>query len=151
MSTSLSAPNLPQRALALTRRLGAMLYDGLLLLALMLCLTVLLVMARGGPVPPGEAPYQLALGAIASGFYLWFWTRRRQTVGMRAWQLQVIRADGGPLSLRDAALRLAGSVVSLAAFGLGYLWILVDPAGLAWHDRLSGTRIVFRPIGRASA
>jgi hypothetical protein len=26
---------------------------------------------------------------------------------------------------------------------LGYWWIIVDPDGLAWHDRLSGTRIEF--------
>jgi len=41
--------------------------------------------------------------------------------------------------------RLAWAVVSWLPLGLGYLWILVDPQRRAWHDRLSGTRVVVLP------
>lgn len=128
-----------------------MLYDGLLLLALMIIITLLVVLRRGEAVPAGSPAYQLAIAAVAAGFYLFFWTRRQQTVGMRAWQLVVTRADGGRLSLADAVRRLAASLLSLGALGLGYLWILLDPQGLAWHDRLSDTRVVFRPAAPGAA
>jgi uncharacterized RDD family membrane protein YckC len=38
--------------------------------------------------------------------------------------------------------RLAAAALSWLALGLGWLWILVDPQRRAWHDRLSGTRVV---------
>jgi uncharacterized RDD family membrane protein YckC len=141
---------LAARARTLARRLGAMLYDGLLLLAMMMIVTFLMVIQRGGAVPAGYPPYQFALAAIVAGFYLLFWTRRRQTVGMRAWQLVVERDDHSPLTLADAARRLVASLLSLGAFGLGYLWILVDAEGLAWHDRLTNTRVRFRPRAEAA-
>jgi len=39
---------------------------------------------------------------------------------------------------------LSDSSVLLPA-GLGWWWMLVDRERLAWHDRLSGTRIVLVP------
>ena len=39
-------------------------------------------------------------------------------------------------------MRFAGAVISWLAFGLGFLWLLVDVDRLAWHDRLSGTSLV---------
>ena len=41
--------------------------------------------------------------------------------------------------------RLALAVVSFVCLGLGYWWILVDPQRRAWHDRLTGTRVVVVP------
>jgi hypothetical protein len=32
-------------------------------------------------------------------------------------------------------------MLSWSALGLGYWWILVDEEKLAWHDRLSATRL----------
>jgi len=39
-------------------------------------------------------------------------------------------------------IRVAGAYLSALALGLGYLWILLDPDRLSWHDRLSSTRLV---------
>lgn len=145
MTTPLSFAN---RARALGRRIGAMAYDGLLVLALLIVPTVLLVATAQGEIPTGtplHRVYQLALLAIIVLFYTLSWTRRRQTLGMRAWQLRVVRADGATLRWTGALLRLAASVVSLLPVGLGYLWIVIDRDGLAWHDRLTGSRIEFTP------
>jgi uncharacterized RDD family membrane protein YckC len=38
--------------------------------------------------------------------------------------------------------RFAAAGVSLAALGMGFLWVLVDRDRLAWHDRWSGTRLI---------
>jgi uncharacterized RDD family membrane protein YckC len=61
---------------------------------------------------------------------------------MRAWCLQVVREDGGKFGWRDAALRFFSAMLSWLCLGLGFLWILIDKEKLAWHDRLSRTRVV---------
>ena len=61
---------------------------------------------------------------------------------MRAWRVKLVRNDGSPVRLRDALLRYFAALLSWAPLGLGFLLILVDPQHLAWHDRLSGTRLV---------
>ncbi len=88
-------------------------------------------------------PFYLAyLFCVMAGFHILFWMRGGQTLGMRAWRLRVVRYNGQELSFKDAILRYLSAIVSLLAFGLGFLWILVDRDGLAWHDRLSKTRLV---------
>ena len=138
----------------LLRRLGAMLYDGLLLQALLMVATALLLPLTGGEaIAPGTHPvlafvYRGVLLLVVVGFFGLFWTQRGQTLGMAAWRLRVQRDDGRLLTWGDTVRRLAWSVVSLLPLGLGYLWILLDPARRAWHDRLSGTRVVVLPKAR---
>ena len=73
------------------------------------------------------------------------WTRRGQTLGMVAWRLRLERADGSLPCWPDVPKRLAAATLSLLPAGLGWWWMLVDRERLAWHDRLSGTRIVLTP------
>ena len=133
------------------RRFGAMLYDSLLVLALVFIVTALFLPFTGGkaitPADSGalERVYQAALLLVIVLFFCVFWTWRGQTVGMLAWRLRVERSDGTFLSWRDALIRLGGACVSFAALGLGYFWIWVDRDRLAWHDRWSGTRVVVLP------
>ena len=61
---------------------------------------------------------------------------------MRAWRIMAVRNDGSPLTLRDALVRFASSILSWAALGIGFIWSLFDEEKLTWHDRLSGTRLV---------
>ncbi len=101
---------------------------------------------RGGEsIPPGSPLFQLLLFATAGAFFIWFWTHGGQTLGMRSWQLRVERQCGQSLSYRDALVRFLVGIVSIAAAGLGLLWILIDPDKLAWHDRAAGTRVVVLP------
>ena len=138
------------------RRFGAMLYDLLLVIALLVIVTALFLPFTGGEaITPDrsvavERIYQSALLLVVVLFFCLFWTWRGQTVGMLAWRLRVERSDGTLLTWRDALLRLGGACVSLAALGLGYFWIWVDRDRLAWHDRWSGTRVVVVPKKKES-
>jgi uncharacterized RDD family membrane protein YckC len=133
------------------RRFGAMLYDLLLVLALLFIVTALFLPFTGGEaITPDrsaavERIYQSALLLVVVLFFCVFWTWRGQTVGMVAWRLRVERSDGTLLTWRDALLRLGGAWVSLAAVGMGYFWIWIDRDRLAWHDRWTGTRVVVVP------
>ena len=143
-------PALPARA-GLLRRLGAMIYDGLLLVALFMVATALFLPFTGGEAvhpratPLLESAYRGVLLLVVVGFHGLFWTRRGQTLGMASWRLRVEREDGRLLDWGDTLRRLAWAFVSLLPLGLGYLWILFDPQRRAWHDRLSRTRVVVVP------
>ena len=132
----------------LLRRLGAMLYDALLVVALWMITTALfLPLTRGEAITPAasgtlEYLYRIVLLAVLVAFFGLFWTRKGQTLGMAAWRLKVIRLDGALLTWRDVLLRIIGAFVSASVFALGYLWILVSREKLAWHDRWTRTRVV---------
>ncbi|MFT5572459.1 MAG: putative RDD family membrane protein YckC [Cryomorphaceae bacterium] len=78
-------------------------------------------------------------------FYGWFWTHGGQTLGMRAWNLYLIKPDGKFIDWKIASKRYSAALLSWAALGLGFTWILLDKRKLAWHDILSNTRIVYVP------
>ncbi len=130
------------------RRLAAMLYDGLLLVALWFVATALLLAATGGHLADPDRPLWLlytlraSLLLVALVFFTGFWTNGGQTLGMRAWRLKLISASGDPVNWRQAVRRFAAAIPSIGAIGLGLLWMLLDPEQCAVHDRLSGTRLI---------
>lgn len=127
----------------LGRRLAAMAYDSLLVAAALFAATALVLPLTGGEaVRPHNPVYTAYLVAVVFGYFGWFWTHGGQTLGMRAWRLRLVTADGDPMSWRRALLRFAAAVLSSLPCAAGYLWILASPERLAWHDRLSGTLLV---------
>jgi uncharacterized RDD family membrane protein YckC len=146
MTTATSLP-----VAGLSRRLGALLYDSLLLLAVLMLGTACFLPFTGGKaITFGEFPvlavvHRLAVALLTVGFYGIFWTRRGQTLGMASWRLRVERDDGDLMSWRDTVRRIGAGVLSLLPLGLGWLWIIVDRDRRAWHDRLSATRVVVVP------
>jgi uncharacterized RDD family membrane protein YckC len=130
------------------RRFAAVIYDTLLLVAMLVILTTVLVIGvlrveiTPQTVGAWAYVYRAALLAIIVAYYLLNWTRSGQTLGMRAWHLRAVTAAGKPLTLKSAALRLAWAVLAWAPAGLGVLWVVLDRDHLAVQDRLSDTRIV---------
>lgn len=129
------------------RRLGAMFYDLLLLLALLMMLSYPYVWLTGG-AKPGllvKTLYQLYLLAICFFYFAGFWVRGGQTLGLRTWRMKLVRNDGGPITWTIASKRFAYAWLSLLSLGLGFLWVIYDRDKLAWHDRLAGTRLILLP------
>jgi uncharacterized RDD family membrane protein YckC len=130
------------------RRFAAVIYDTLLLVAMLVILTTVLVIGvlrveiTPQTVGAWAYVYRAALLAIIVAYYLLNWTRSGQTLGMRAWHLRAVTAAGKPLTLKSAALRLAWATLAWAPAGLGVLWVYLDRDHLAVQDRLSDTRIV---------
>jgi uncharacterized RDD family membrane protein YckC len=130
------------------RRLAALLYDSVLLAALLVVFTSGAVFLNHRvAVEPATAGawvylYRTGLLGVIAGYYLLNWTRSGQTLGMRAWHLRAVTPSGQPLAWKDAALRLVFGVLAWAPAALGVLWLYADPEHLALHDRWSKTRIV---------
>ena len=130
---------------SLWRRLAAIFYDSWLIAALWLLGATADTFVRAGLGLSSEGnhlPLQLYLVLAPMAFFGWFWTHGGQTLGMRAWRLKLLDCRGAKVNLRQSLIRCVAALLSMLAFGLGYLWILFDREGLAWHDRLSDTRLV---------
>jgi uncharacterized RDD family membrane protein YckC len=66
-----------------------------------------------------------------------------QTAGMRILGIYIVRVDGRPFTMKQAALRhLLGYPLSMAVFFLGFLWMLWDPRQQGWHDKIARTIVV---------
>lgn len=130
---------------SLMRRLAAIFYDAWLILALWLIgvtLDFALRSALGLDVDGAHLLLQIYLVACPFVFFGWFWTHGGQTLGMRAWRLTLLTSSGQAPGWRASVIRIAGACLSTLALGLGYFWVTFDREKLAWHDRISDTRVV---------
>ena len=126
----------------LFRRLAAILYDSLLIIAMWLITTLLLVaFINDGAALQGPL-FQFGLYFEACLFYSYFWRLRGQTLGMQVWKIKLISPNLQTLSWQECFARLFFALVSVSMLGLGFIWMLFDPERLTWHDRASGTRVV---------
>jgi uncharacterized RDD family membrane protein YckC len=130
------------------RRVAALLYDSVLLAALLVIFTSGAVFLNHARALERETAgawvylYRAGLIGVVAGYYMLNWTRSGQTLGMRAWHLRAVTESGRPLALRAAALRCVCGALAWAPAALGVLWLYFDPEHLALHDRLSKTRVV---------
>ncbi|TRX53868.1 RDD family protein [Thalassomonas sp. M1454] len=73
-----------------------------------------------------------------SYFFIYFWSKKGQTIGMRAWRLKVQNLDGSLISAKTAVIRLLFTLL-----GLGNLLVIVDRKNkLALQDRISNSEVV---------
>lgn len=166
-----AASGAPRANASLARRCAAVVYEGVLLAAIVLLagfLTMPLVSpvtrsSHGLEVPPLPARALsacLVFGA-AGLYFVWSWTEGRRTLPMKTWRLALERTDGRPVDARTAVTRYIaawiGPLASLLTYevlkpatiashalwlvGINYLWALADPGRQFLHDRIAGTRI----------
>jgi len=141
--TAMSDTDNPPEPASLLRRLAALFYDSLLLLAIWFIATAILLPLTGGEAIQANNPLlSTYLLFISFFFYGWFWIHGGQTLGMRTWRLQLRNLRPGPVTWLQALLRFIVALPAGLLLGLGYLWMLVDKQKLTWHDRYSETCIV---------
>ncbi|MCP5157972.1 MAG: RDD family protein [Gammaproteobacteria bacterium] len=152
----------------LPRRLAAIVYDSLLLAGVLIFASALawgLMMALLGSATlqthnplRGNPFFQTYLLLVCFFFYAGCWVRGGQTLGMRAWRLQVRRRDGQGIRWQQALLRFLTASLWLTPFYLHPLFkIGVKPSlGIALAvllvllvlrlpDRISETELVVLP------
>ena len=139
-----SAPNVTKPTAPLLRRLAALVYESLLLGALLL-LTGLALAALVSPTPgslalrspqiptlPARFLMFVALFTVTGGYYVWSWTGSRRSLPMKTWKLSLVRNDGRPPDARTAFTRYVaawiGPVLAIPAY------VALQPTG---HARLA--------------
>ena len=125
------------------KRLLAIVYDTLVVAGLLMVAGLMVLPFNGGnAVPASTLWYQLYLLAVLWAYFALSWWRAGQTVGARAWKLEVRDLAGRFPSLGRATLRAVLAVPSIGLGGIGLLWCLIDREGQSAHDRLSGTQLL---------
>lgn len=136
----------------LARRLLALLYELLLLAAVLLTGALPFVVVAEHLEPALRRPlFQVYLVALAGIYFAWQWLRGGQTLPMKAWRIRLVTRDGAPLTPRHALARYALALPGSLLLGAGFLWALVDRERLFLHDRLAGTRIISAPATISSS
>ena len=149
----------------LWRRLLALVYDLLIVVALMLVANMLGLALTGGHLLDDRQHlratwFPLFEAGCVGGYFLASWRRGGQTIGMRPWHIRVTRDDGGVLSLQQAAIRVLAAAVPLlllmldpwiglpatlltllAAWAGWFAVALFDPRRRALHDLVAGTEL----------
>jgi uncharacterized RDD family membrane protein YckC len=132
-----STPSSP----ALARRLAALIYDTLQIIAILMLVSLPFVLLELGQGPF----YQSALLLSAFAFFAKFWRHGGQTLGMKSWDIRIVGSNDQAITLMQCLLRFMAAIPSLLFFGIGYFWMLVDKDKLTWPDRFSDTRLVMTP------
>lgn len=124
-------------AAGLWRRLAALLYDCLLLLAIMFVGTLAVLPLTGGeaitPAARGFGvylAYRTFLALLAFGYFGLAWTRGGQTLGMMAWKIRIRMSDGCAPGWRAATVRFALGLALAVAAEAG-LRLALEPGGMA--------------------
>jgi uncharacterized RDD family membrane protein YckC len=134
----------------LLRRLAALAYDGLILIALYIMVGMVLVAiikTISGEFP-GGFPASVNLSLMFTICFLYYshsWRKGGQTIGMKAWRLRITTLDGSHIRLSHCMLRTSMGFFSLVIFGVGFFWAWLDKQQRTWHDMASLTRIVYLP------
>jgi uncharacterized RDD family membrane protein YckC len=83
-------------------------------------------------------------GSIISVAYFivfhWLWG---QTLGKMAFQIRVVRMDGGPLSFGQSVGRYFATFLSTITLFIGFIMAGVRSDKRALHDLLAGTRVEY--------
>ena len=78
-------------------------------------------------------------------YHIAFWAWKGTTLGGIICNLRVTRTDGAALRPVDSVVRGLSGIFSIAALGIGCLWMLQDPENQMWHDKIAGTLVVKVP------
>ncbi len=131
---------------SLLKRTACMLYEGILLFALLFVAGIIYRALFGDPQSSFQQNFFFIYSWLIAGLYFVFcWAKTGQTLAMQTWRIKLVGQDGKPLSFEQSSQRYLLASFSLMFFGLGFLWAAFDREDLYLHDRLAGGRLVILP------
>lgn len=86
---------------------------------------------------------RLAIVFIVISYYVFFWSIVGQTPGKALLGIRIIPVHARKMSLGRALLRYLSYFISTLGLFLGFAWVLFDDHRQAWHDKISGTYVVY--------
>jgi uncharacterized RDD family membrane protein YckC len=159
-------PAAASRNPSLARRLASMVYESLLVAALLLTAAGLFFLVAGMRIEGlMRHVFQAYLALVLGAYFVWCWQRSGQTLPMKVWKLRLVRHDGAAMETWRAVARYVvaglalgtgavamivlwrqpqtlGAWLALVPAALDFLWAVVDRERQFLHDRLVGTKVV---------
>ncbi len=111
----------------LWRRVAAMVYDSLLLMAISIgyggsWIAVETLVLDHETLKTDNVFFQLGWFIVLLSFFCYFWKKAGQTLGMRAWRLKVVKeGTNEPPTLRQCLIRCALASIGYALFFIALL------------------------------
>ncbi len=154
---------------SLWRRMAAMVYDSLLMFALLIVIgATTLPFTNWLGVSRDNILFKIYMFGAIYVYLGWFWTHGGQTLGMRAWKIRLLQHNGSPVVWH---LALFYYLVSLPMWGFliftiatnanmipkpaflihtphwvlytfALIWFVVDHLPNNWREKVSGLRMV---------
>ena len=110
------------------------LYDLLLLFSVLFFMSLPWIIFYQGEAVIGNVLYQLYLLVIILSYYLWFWVKQGQTLGMKSWKTYLLTPDNETITIKQGLVRI---VVSLLG---GHLLLIINNKSL--QDIVTKTHII---------
>ena len=139
------------RYAGLFRRLFAIFYDCLLLVAILFIVSMLATALNDGKAVESNDPlypvYVIFVFGLSYLYFAWFWTHGGQSLGMKTWRIRLQRdnhegGDDHQINWKLASIRFLTAIFSWGVFGMGFLWALFDKKNRCWHDLSSKTVLI---------
>ena len=110
-------------------------YDLMLLFSVLFFMSLPVLLFSDGQAIINSILYQLYLLIIIVFYYLWFWIKHNQTLGMKSWKLYIVnRNNKKNLSIKQCLLRMFIALIG------GHLLLLFNKKSL--QDIVSKTKLV---------
>jgi uncharacterized RDD family membrane protein YckC len=109
-------------------------YDLMLLFSVLFFMSLPWIIVTSGEAVTGNIFYQLYLLIIILTYYLWFWIKHGQTLGMKSWKTYVLNTDNTKINIRQGVLRIILALVG------GHLILIFTSKSL--QDIISNSHIV---------
>lgn len=128
----------------IARRLASMLYEALLITAVLAVAFILphLLLGAFANIQVHHVATKIHFFLVLLIYFSWFWVNGGQTLAMKTWRIRVVDIHGGRLRPAQAVLRYLAAWFSLFFFGIGIVWALFDKNRQFLHDRIADTQIV---------
>ena len=128
---------------SIKRRLASMLYESLVIFAILIAGFLFpQIVLSGFGLGIGGTLLWLHVALVLMIYFLWCWLNGGQTLPMKTWKLRIANPDGSPARPIQALFRYMLAWPSIALFGIGIIWALIDKDKQFLHDRLAGTQII---------
>lgn len=125
-------------------KLGAcLMYELLTIVAIIFVSTGLFLIIAGDASHGVKRLFlQLFLWLVVGAYFIRCWIKTGQTLAMQAWKLRLIDEQSQLLTMQQAIVRYLLASLSMAFFGMGFLWAIVDKKKQFLHDRLLKYKVV---------
>lgn len=157
--TDSNQTSLPRDA-RLWRRLAAMVYDSIVVIAIWMVVGFIVLSAFGidqaqlveNDRVVMDPYYRITLFSSmllsAYLFFAWFWTHSGQTLGMQAWKIRVQNSDNSAISYKQSLIRCVIAPISFIFFGAGYFYMFCNAEKLTLPDLVSRSIVVFDSLDK---
>lgn len=132
----------------LFKRVMACVYESLILIAIWMLVTWLFVGVFGDATQsPKRFVLQIVLWWVTGMYFVICWVKTGQTLAMKVWKMKVVNQKGQLLTLQQAITRYILATLLMLAFGLDFLYMLLNKQRIFLHDHFLDSRYVLvKPI-----